>query len=88
MFDIAVCCSNMLNIDWDDTFRYCSGQTSQMDTGIGVIFQRTKPCSQFYCSGENTYRQYYQQKALEVPSNNSLHTTVANPVSGVTIDQV
>ena len=46
-----------------------------MDAGIGVIFQRTKPCSQFYCSDENTYtsyRQYYQQKALEVHNNNSL----------------
>ena len=29
-------------------------------------------CSQFYCSGENTYRQYYQQKALEVPNNSFL----------------
>ena len=37
----------------------------------GVIFQRTKPCAQFYCSGKNTSRQYYQQKALEVPSNDS-----------------
>ena len=27
----------------------------------GVIFQRTKPCAQFYCSGKNTSRQYYQQ---------------------------
>ena len=44
----------------------------QIGTGIGVIFQRTKSCSQFYCSGDNTYRQYYQQKALEVHNNNSL----------------
>ena len=64
-------------IVWDETFSICSSQMSQMDTGIdlpgiGVIFQRTKPCSQFHCSGENTYRQYYQHKALEVPNNNSL----------------
>ena len=64
--------NGIVYIVWDETFSICSGQTSQMDTGIGVIFQRTKPCSQFYCSGENTYRQYYQQKALEVLSNNSL----------------
>ena len=34
-----------------------------------LIYQ---PCSQFCCSGENTYRQYYQQKVLEVPNNSFL----------------
>ena len=50
--------SGIVCIVWDETFSICSSQTSQMDTGIGVMFQRTKLCSQFYCSGENTYRQY------------------------------
>ena len=59
-------------IVWDETFSICSSQMSPMGTGIGVIFQRTKSCSQFYCSGDNTYRQYYQQKALDVHNNISL----------------
>ena len=39
-----------------------------------IILQRTRPCTQLYCSDENTYasyRQYTQQKDLKVFSNNS-----------------
>ena len=39
---------NTVCIVWDEMFNICSGPTSQMDTGIGVIFQRTNPCSQLF----------------------------------------
>ena len=47
-------CQWMNGIVWDKTFSICGGQTSQMGHWDWCNISE----GEFYCSGENTYRQY------------------------------
>ena len=74
-------------IVWDKTFRTYGGQTSQMDTGIGVIFQRTNLILNFIVlmrilTDANSKELYKCSVTI------LYRTTVATPVTGVRIDKV